>query len=87
MPSPGGPPSYKRWIGLDGPNKRPFNLEMKNYIGNTLFGLRVIIHNRRTDGRAVGMYLEAQPLLAHPMLEELMLPEQKSKLRRTQLGS
>jgi hypothetical protein len=86
VPDPQGPPSYRRWAGVEGPKRRTFNKEMKKYIGSTLLGLRVIIHNRRTDGRVVGLYLDSQALLAHPMFEEHMLPEQRAKLTRTKLG-
>lgn len=87
MPDPQGPPSYQRWAGVSGSSKRAFDREMKKYIGGTLLGLRVIVHNRRTDGRVVGMYLDSQALLAHPMFEEHMFPEQRAKLTRTKLGS
>jgi hypothetical protein len=72
---------------MTGPNKRAFDREMKKHIGGTLLGLRVIVHNWRTDGRVVGLYLDSQALLAHPMFEEHMLPEQRSNITRTKLGS
>jgi hypothetical protein len=84
-PNVEGPPSYRRWAGLEGPKKRQFDSRTKAYIGSTLLGIKVIIHNRRADGRVVGFYLDTQALLAHPMFEPLLLPDQK--VDRTPLGS
>jgi hypothetical protein len=45
-----GTGSFKRWAGLEGPNKRPFDDNTKRYIGPTLMTLRVLAQNRRSDG-------------------------------------
>jgi hypothetical protein len=84
---PSGPPSFRRWAGIEGPNPRPFDMEAKKYLGGTLFGLRVVIHNRRTDGKAIGLYLPTQTLLTNKHFEGLLLPEQKVNLNRTQISS
>jgi hypothetical protein len=87
FPHPQGPPSFQRWARARSTNQHSYDLETKKCIGGSLLGLRVLMHNRRTDGRVVGMNLHSQALLADPLFEENMFPEQRSKLMRTKLIS
>jgi hypothetical protein len=60
----------------------PLSGDKRKYCGGTLFRLRVVLQNRRTDGKVAVFYLSASSVLARPLFEEVMLPEQKAHLER-----
>lgn len=72
---PQGPPSYQRWAGMEGPNKRDYGPEMIKYVGSTLMGLRVVVQNRRQDGRIVAIFPAETELTTQAKLKANLLPE------------
>ncbi|KAL1745556.1 hypothetical protein HDZ31DRAFT_36188 [Schizophyllum fasciatum] len=74
-----GPPSYQRWAGLKGPNKRPAGMELKKYIGSTVVSLRIIVQNRRTDGRAIAVIGGETLYTVFGYLKDNLLPEDRRR--------
>ncbi|EJD41724.1 hypothetical protein AURDEDRAFT_186345 [Auricularia subglabra TFB-10046 SS5] len=73
-----GPPSYKRWAGIAGPNP-DFGPERLKFIGSTLLGLRVVVQNRRQDGQVVAIFPGQMDLVVLAHLQDNLLPEDRKK--------
>ncbi|KAL1686702.1 hypothetical protein GGG16DRAFT_128492 [Schizophyllum commune] len=84
-----GPPSYQRWAGLKGPNKRPFGRELKKYMGSTLVSLRIIVQNRRKDGRVIAVIAGQTMYAVFGYLKNNLLPQdlKAAKFHTTPGGS
>lgn len=80
-----GPPSYKRWAGIAGPNP-DFSPERLKYIGSTMLGLRVVVQNRRLDGQVVAVFPGQMDLVVHARLQDNLLPEELKRARRSILS-
>ncbi|TRM58114.1 hypothetical protein BD626DRAFT_540207 [Schizophyllum amplum] len=77
--SPEGPPSYQRWAGLKGPNRRAVGLELKKYTGSTLVSLRIVVQNRRTDGRAIAVIGGETRFTVFGDLKNNLFPEDRAR--------
>ena len=78
---PEGSPSFRRWAGLEGPNRRAFGEEMRKYVGPTVATLRVLVQNRRTDGRVVAVVGGETVLSVSSIMKDNLLPEEQSRVR------
>ncbi|TRM55549.1 hypothetical protein BD626DRAFT_525166 [Schizophyllum amplum] len=76
-----GPPSFRRWAGLEGPNQREFGVEMKKYTGPSLVTLRIVVQNRRTDGRAIAVCAGETIMNVFGYLKNNLLPEDRPRVR------
>ncbi|EJD41727.1 hypothetical protein AURDEDRAFT_90011 [Auricularia subglabra TFB-10046 SS5] len=76
-----GPPSFKRWAGTDGPNP-DFGPDRLKYISDTLMGVRVVVQNRRQDGRVVTIFPASTLLTVHGRLKDNLLPDDLQKVRQ-----
>ncbi|KAI5887447.1 uncharacterized protein SCHCODRAFT_02602246 [Schizophyllum commune H4-8] len=78
---PEGSPSFRRWAGLEGPNRRNFGEEMNKYVGPTVATLRVLVQNRRTDGRVIAVVGGETVLSVSSIMKDNLLPEEQSRVR------
>ncbi|KAL1753943.1 hypothetical protein FB107DRAFT_216731, partial [Schizophyllum commune] len=78
---PEGSPSFRRWAGLEGPNCRAFGEEMRKHVGPTVATLRVLVQNRRTDGRVVAVVGGETVFSVSSIMKDNLLPEEQSRVR------
>ncbi|KAL1738497.1 hypothetical protein HDZ31DRAFT_50899 [Schizophyllum fasciatum] len=78
---PQGSPAFRRWAGVDGPDKREFGIEMKKYVGPTTCTLRILVQNRRTDGRAIAVVGGETVFSVSSIMKDNLLPEELSRVR------
>ncbi|KAL1659619.1 hypothetical protein GGF50DRAFT_64918 [Schizophyllum commune] len=78
---PEGSPSFRRWAGLGGPNCRDLGEEMRKYAGPTVATLRVLVQNRRTDGRVIAVVGGETVVSVSSIMKDNLLPEEQSRVR------
>ncbi|EJD41722.1 hypothetical protein AURDEDRAFT_186343 [Auricularia subglabra TFB-10046 SS5] len=79
--SPQGPPSYQRWAGIAGPRSPAYGPALMKYIGSTMLGLRVIVQNRRQDGRVMAVFPGEMELVIHARIKDNLLPDDLKKAK------
>lgn len=75
-----GPPSYQSWAGLPDMQKHGKGVEARKYIGFTLVTLRIVVQNRRTDGRVVAVYGDNTVYGVYDHLKGCLLPEELARV-------
>jgi hypothetical protein len=82
-PRSGPPPfqgtlAFRKWARLEGRNQRPpLDKESSKYLGPTMMTFRVLVQNRRPDGRVVVVKPEMSWLIAREEVKLNLLPSDR----------
>lgn len=75
---PLGPPSFQRWAKI-GPHHGGTQVgpETKKYLGPSLLSLRVMVQNRRKDGKVVLVKAAETAITVAGIIKDALLPDDK----------